>query len=567
MQAWREQQVLRFAEDTELVEQAKLYYEDEPVDFINHWCSTYDPRNIAKGQPAHVPLILFPKQAELVEFLFQCVTNEANALIEKSRDMGATWVCASFSVWLWLFRTGAAVGWGSRKQELVDRIGDPSSIFEKIRILVRSIPQQFLPDGFNESDHSHFMRLLNPSTGSTIIGETGDNIGRGGRTLIYFKDESAWYPRPELIEASLLENTRCQVDISSVNGTGNVFYRKRENGKDWTPEQTLSKVRSNVLVMDWSDHPAKTQEWRDQKEEESIASGLLHVFRQEIERNYSATVEGTIIEQKWVQAAIDADKVLGLEIDGKKSSALDVADGGSDTNAQSCRNGIRLERLDEWAVRDTGITARRSMQNCVDYFGEEPGRFQYDAIGVGSGVKAEINRLKDDDLIPNNISTSPWMAGAPVLDPAERVNPRDPGSPRNKVFFQNLKAQAWWMVARMFERTYRAVEAKREWDKRKAGDPNVEDFVLPYSQDSLIVLSSDIPLLPKLLKELSQPTATQSSTMKLMVNKTPDGTKSPNLADCVIMDYWPDTRSLKPRTGASARLIGGSINSQHPQRV
>jgi hypothetical protein len=60
---------------------------------------------------------------------------------------------------------------------------------------------------------------------STATGEAGDNIGRGGRTLGYFKDESAHYEHRDLIEAALGDNTNVQIDISSVNGLGNVFHR------------------------------------------------------------------------------------------------------------------------------------------------------------------------------------------------------------------------------------------------------------------------------------------------------------------------------------------------------
>jgi hypothetical protein len=59
--------------------------------------------------------------------------------------MGATWICAAFSVHAWIYSDGA-IGWGSRKEQLVDRLGDPSSIFEKIRLIVDYLPSFFLPD-------------------------------------------------------------------------------------------------------------------------------------------------------------------------------------------------------------------------------------------------------------------------------------------------------------------------------------------------------------------------------------------------------------------------------------
>ena len=47
------------------------------------------------------------------------------------------------------------------------------------------------PRGFNERSDSNYMRLLNPENGACVIGESGDNIGRGGRTSVYFDDEAA----------------------------------------------------------------------------------------------------------------------------------------------------------------------------------------------------------------------------------------------------------------------------------------------------------------------------------------------------------------------------------------
>ena len=156
--AWRQQQAMLFG--------AKAYYADNPVDFINHWCDTYDPRKAGSKTPAKGPLVLFQRQDELVEFLLACLRGEEAGLIEKSRDMGATWVCCAFSVWLWLFWPGSAVGWGSRKEALVDRIGDPDSIFEKMRMLITGLPPVFMPVGFSESENMSFMRIVNPETGA-----------------------------------------------------------------------------------------------------------------------------------------------------------------------------------------------------------------------------------------------------------------------------------------------------------------------------------------------------------------------------------------------------------------
>lgn len=515
--AWRQQQILKLKGNSDLIAGAKFYYANNPVAFINHWCDTYDPRKAGKDPGPKGPLLLFQRQDELVECLMACLQAETALLVEKTRDMGATWVCCAFSVWLWLFWNGSAVGWGSRKEQLVDKIGDPDSIFEKIRMLINGIPKFFLPVGFSPKDHMHFMRIINPETGSTITGEAGDNIGRGGRSLIYFKDESAHYERPERIEAALSDNTNVAVDISSVNGLGNVFYRRREAGADWTG--AIVPGRTQVFVMDWRDHPAKNDDWYEARRAKAEEEGLLHVFAQEIDRNYSASVEGILIHQEWVRAAVDAHIKLSCSASGMWSSALDVADGGGDTNAQSQRQGIILRKLDEWGARDAAVTARKAIANVADKGKIE---LQYDCIGVGSTVKAEVNNLKDAKRLPKGIRLVPWNAGAKVLKPEQRVVPGDSESPKNKDFYTNLKAQGWWELRNRFYRTFRAVTEGAMYD------PN-----------TLISLDSNLKLLRKLEKELCQVTAGRGAGLKLMIDKTPEGTKSPNLADAVMMDYWP----------------------------
>lgn len=499
--------------------EALVYYKDHPIEFIEDWCDTLDPRNAGTQYQVNMPFVLFKRQRELVQFLFECVKDQEPGLVEKSRDMGATWVCCAFSVWLFLFWPGASVGWGSRKEILVDRLGDIDSIFEKMRMVMRNLPPEFHPVGFTEDNMTH-MKFINPENGASITGEGGDNIGRGGRKLIYFKDESDHYERPERIEAALGDNTRVPIDISSVNGLGTIFSRKREAGADWSPNAVMPKGRLRVFVMDWRDHPAKTKQWFDERKNRAESEGLYHLFAQEVERNRSAAVVGTLIPSEWVRSAIDAHIKLDIRPTGRYVAALDVADGGGDSNALAIRRGILLTRVEEWGARDVGQTARRAVGACA---GIVPLDLNYDSIGVGSGVKAETNRLDEEDLLPAGLRIVQWNAASSVLDPRQRIEPDDEDTPRNEDFYKNLKAQAWWELRRRFERTHRAV---------------TEDN-FSYDPDLLISLPSSLPLLRKLEKELSQAISAFNSSMKLMVDKSPEGTKSPNLADAVVMAFWP----------------------------
>ncbi|MHA3913859.1 hypothetical protein [Halovulum sp. GXIMD14793] len=532
---WRQKQLLAMRANQELVLGAVEYYRSKPVEFINHWLDTYDPRNAGKKTPAKMPFILFQRQGDLVEFLLSMIRGEENGLIEKCRDMGATWVACAFSVWLWRFWPGASVGWGSRKEQLVDKIGDPDSIFEKMRMLIRGLPHEFWPAGFSDQDHMAYMRIVNPETGATITGEAGDNIGRGGRKLIYFKDESAHYERPEKIEAALADNTRVQIDISSVNGVGNVFHRRREAGEDWGGGDAIPGT-TNVFVMDWRDHPGKTQEWYDARRKRAEDDGLLHVFAQEVDRDYASAVDGVIIPNAWIKSAIDAHVSLGFEASGPKIAGLDVADEGGDKNALATRHGPVLLSAEDWGEGDTGKTTRRSLAALSSLGHVE---LQYDSVGIGAGVKAEANRLREAGDLPKGIVLHPWSAGAGVQFPDRHIltdefGREDRNSPTNRDYYNNLKAQAWWELRLRFERTHKAV---------------TEGAV--YRPDELISLPSSLPKLRQIEKELGQPTASRSArTMKLKVDKRPNGTRSPNIADAIVMAYWPIATSTYTLTGA-----------------
>ena len=845
---------------------AKAHYADGAqgcIDFIEDWVDTFDPRNAGSDKPTRMPFILFQRQREFIEFLHACYVADANGLVEKSRDMGATWLCCAFSVWAFLFVPGSDIGWGSRKALSVDQIGNMNSIFEKMRFILRTVPLEFWPEGFDE-DHMSYMRI-HAEDGNSIVGESGDDIGRGGRTKATFKDEaqplyskiltptgwqtmadmtvgskvigpngrartvtqvkdcgvydvyrvtfsdgsfadcspnhlwtvdkitkarqrvtlttaelaedltrgstqkrymyrvpvcapvqfkkhrkalpmhpylvgallgdgsvkggcirittadkeivrwfrkllpstvivgaydgryaynivdalgrwgqarsrarmlveevgiagvgspdkrvphaylfagqnerlallqglmdtdgsasggvasfhtsspglandviflvqslggtathnikpdhrgfrdmhvihmmmsggedvfrlkrklatlkprahppgrtivsialcgrapvrcisvnakdglyltdncivthnSAHYEHPEMIEASLGDNTNVQIDISSVNGLGNVFHRKREAGVEWCGGPALKGV-TNVFVMDWSDHPGKTQAWYDERRAKAQDDGLLHVFAQEVDRSYAASVEGVVIPAEWVKSAIDAH----IKLEWKETerdpcyAGLDVADGGGDRNALAVREATTLRSIEQWGERDTGVTTRRALDG-VSTYGRKKRRvhLQYDSIGVGAGVKSESNRLKDDDVFPKFVSIISWNAGAAVLNPDDRVVPDDDESPLNKDFYRNLKAQAWWQLRLRFERTHRAVTQG-----------------VQYDQMELISLPSTLPQLRSLEKELSQATASKDTRMKLLIDKLGEGQRSPNLADAVVMCYWP----------------------------
>lgn len=534
---WRSKVLKQLISDPKTLKAAKVYYSTHPAEFIMDWMDTYDPRksptnaNPALRGEKWMPFVFFKRQKDVIDFFESCSHDQTSGLVEKCRDFGLTWLACGYSLWRWLFIKNDAIGWGSRKETLVDKPGDPDSIFEKIRLMLKRLPRIWLPAGFSWGRNSTYMKLLNPENGAIIAGEAGDNIGRGGRRSCYFLDEASHLERPEKVEAALGDNTNVRFDISSVNGVGNVFHRRRENGVIWSPDVTsypFGFVR--VFVADWRDHPLKTQEWYDARKARYEREGMAHIFAQEVDRNYAAAVSNTVIPYQWVEASIDAHIKLPWFAEALEAhkddwhAGLDVADEGNDRNALTLRQWVIWRDVQEWGERDPGISARKAVLACREHKGHVS--CQYDCIGVGSGVKTEYNRLTTDEgvISAHEIPFIPWNAGASVLNPFDRIIPDDNESLQNKDFFDNLKAQAWWSIRTRFYKTFKAVtEGVR------------------YNPDELISIDSRITLLEQLKKELIQPTVGHSSRLKLLIEKKPDGMRSPNLADSGVMAFFPVT--------------------------
>lgn len=511
---WRMERLKRIRENPGALPALKEFYRTNPAQFIIDWGMTTDPRNIDYGLPVSIPFLLFPKQEEWINWIMDRRKGLENGITEKSREMGLSWTSVGLACSLCLFNREMVIGFGSRKEEYVDSTGSPKALFWKARKFVEMLPVEFR-GGWNHKKHAPYMRVEFPESGAVITGEAGDNIGRGDRTTLYFVDEAAFLARPLLIEASLSQTTRCRIDLSSVNGMANPFAQKRHSGK------------IPVFTFHWRSDPRKDDEWY-RKECDKIDNPV--VVAQELDLNYSASAEGVLIPSEWVQAAIDAHIKLGIQPTGKRLGAMDVADEGRDKNSFSTRHGFLLENVREWS--GVGSDIYQSVEKVFGYCEEDNlEEFRFDEDGLGAGVRGDaraINELRKAERRALIIAT-PFRGSGGVFDPEDEAVRGDnaQNARLNKDFFANAKAQGWWHLRKLFRNTYRAV---------------VEGMA--YNPDEIISISSAMKSKDKLIIELSQPTYAINGVGKISVNKQPDGTKSPNLADSVMISYAPMNSAL-----------------------
>lgn len=504
----RMRRLQRIRDEPQLIGHLKRVYRDEPWRFIDDWGVTFDPRNVDRGLPAAIPFVMFPKQVEWCKWVVERWKAREPGATPKSRDVGVSWLFVSLMTTMCIFYEGFAAGVGSRKEEYVDKLGSPKSLFWKARKFIECLPPEFRA-GHVPGVHGPHLRLLFPETGSSFTGEAGDNIGRGDRASIYGVDEAAYIERPMLIEASLSATTNCRIDISSANGSGNPFYQKVHS---WPERQ--------IFTLHWRDDPRKDDEWYAKQ------CDILDpvTVAQEIDINFAASVEGVIIPSTWVQAAVDAHIALGIQPSGERRAALDIADEGADKNAFVSAYGILIDELHEWSGQGSDIfqTVVRAFSLADDLGLDE---FIYDADGMGAGVRGDarvINERRKEEALktqipPRLINVSPFWGSGAVNRPDSKIAP---GADRtNGDYYMNLKAQSWGALKARFRETWRA-----------RNEPGYN-----YDPTAIISISSKLPLLTKLIAELSQPTWGPNAIGKMVVNKKPDGSKSPNLADVVMM--------------------------------
>lgn len=505
--AKRAERLQKLRADPKLLAAARIHYKTHPWDFIRDWGMTYDPRRLEKGGLANIPFIPWPKQVEMLQWLYERWQSGERGLVEKSRDWGVTWLTVGFAVSLWCFHEGLAIGFGSRKEQLVDKLGDPDSIFEKIRHFVSNLPPEFLPDGFVFKEHAVYMRLLSPKTGSSITGEAGDNIGRGGRKAIYIVDEAAFVERQQLVDAALSQTTNCQIDVSTFNGSGNLFYQK---------QQRFQGTRRH-WVCDWKDDPRKDEAWYQRQKEEQPEE----IVAQEIDRDPNAANTDSFIPAKWVVSALDAHKRLGLSPEGVRVSGFDPADTG-DAKAVVNRYGAVITGLHLLKTGDITQALPWAYEVADEHRSDV---LIYDADGMGGPVlKVDLAKRT-----AGRFQVAQYRGSGEVEDKDLPSVANDPKSKKNKDLYVNFRAQSWTWVRERFRRTHEAIQ---RLDDGKA---------VNISPDHVISISGGCDNLHALQAELSRPKRVFTENGKIAVESKKRmkarGVESPNLADALVMAF------------------------------
>lgn len=235
----------------------------DPVFFISHNLKTFDPRPDA--YPHHLDFHLYPFQEEEVLELVKAIREGYDYFIEKSRDMGVSWLVAAVIFFMWCEDDGFQALMGSRKEDYVDN-GTLDSLFGKLDYFIETIKDKsLLPKGFNNKKHRTYMKLVNPENGNVMKGESANkNFSRAGRYKVVFFDEFGFWPDARNSWTAAGDATRCRLAVTTP-----------------PDEPSFAKVvrfgaKIKLSTLHWRKHPLKDDDWYLREKARRTEEEVLH---------------------------------------------------------------------------------------------------------------------------------------------------------------------------------------------------------------------------------------------------------------------------------------------------
>ncbi|MFH1538656.1 MAG: hypothetical protein ABIH66_06840 [bacterium] len=212
--------------------------------FINEYCITLNP----DAEPAETRFELYDYQAGLIRRLFGALFEQRFVHIDKSRQMGISWLTQAFKLYCLLFVPGFSSLTLSRKANDVDDGGENStadSLFGRVRFMFEKLPDWMRERADAKFTHLRVTAACNP--GAFLVGEGANpEAARHGSYMFGDWDEMARTPFARTIRAGWRRSVRSGIYLSTPKGKNNEFAR-------------LKKTKAEKLEhtsIHWRLHPA-----------------------------------------------------------------------------------------------------------------------------------------------------------------------------------------------------------------------------------------------------------------------------------------------------------------------
>jgi len=178
-------------------------------------------------------------QEKILRAILWHIEEDEDLCLEKSREMGASWMMLLVCLWLWLFHRDQTFILMSRNEKMVD---DKSSmsLFWKLDFVIEWLPGWLVPKMERNSCY-----LKNHDCNCEFIGEsTTAQSTVGGRGACVILDEFSQIREADAVWTRTASTAGCRIFNFTHLGVDTAAYR-------------LSRSEVSKLIIHWSEHPLK----------------------------------------------------------------------------------------------------------------------------------------------------------------------------------------------------------------------------------------------------------------------------------------------------------------------
>lgn len=193
-----------------------------------------------------MPFKLWPAQ---IGVMWELMTTRL-VIILKARQLGITWVCCAYALWLCLFQSGKVVLMYSKGQSEANKnLRRVKKLYERLPDwLLNALPERI-------TDNTTIQEWANGSRIESLPASPG--AGRSDTASLVILDEAAFLQWADELYSALkptIDNGGQLIILSTANGIGNLFHQL------WT-KATAGLNTFKTIFLPWWARPGRDQAW------------------------------------------------------------------------------------------------------------------------------------------------------------------------------------------------------------------------------------------------------------------------------------------------------------------
>lgn len=175
-------------------------------------------------------------------------------IILKARQLGISWICCSYALWLVLFHPGKVViAFSKAEKEAIELLRRIQALYERLPDWMREeLPQQ-IKNNTGELAWSNGSRITSSAA--------GQDSGRSFTASLVILDEAAFLPFANKIFTALkptIDGGGQLIVLSTANGLGNLYHLL------WTRAE--AKINDfKAIFLPWWARPGRTRDWYEKQ--------------------------------------------------------------------------------------------------------------------------------------------------------------------------------------------------------------------------------------------------------------------------------------------------------------